>query len=182
MKQYVPSRLLCALALAALTTYGSKAMAADADPIAAAWLGNEIAIVASEQSDHVPQGGRLTLIYDSADDVYRLCTRPVPSQRAAWRGDWQVPCAVALTLTKGTRYCTRKEVDAGNAEVLAACHRLRSREVVMHPSPNANGGELHDVMVFLIEPVPPKRKGGIAILLDSPARVTHAGHIHGDPP
>lgn len=160
----------------------SIARAGDADPVAAAWLGNEIVIVASEQGDHVPQGGRLTLIYDSSDDVYRACTRPVPAQRAAWRGDWQVPCSVTLTLTKGTRYCTLAEVKAGNAEVLSTCHRLRSREVVMHPSTVAGGAELHDMMVFLLEPVPPKRKGGIAILLDSPARVTHAGAIHGDPP
>jgi hypothetical protein len=172
---------LSALAAVAMLTGGSDALAADVDPVAAPWLGNEIVIIASEQNDHVPQGGRLTLIYDSTDDVYRLCTRPVATQRAAWRGDWQIPCAVTLTLTKGSRYCTRSEVKAGNADALASCHRLRSREVVMHPSATANGGELHDVIVFLIEPIAPKRKGGIAILLDSPARVTHSGHIHGDP-
>jgi hypothetical protein len=181
MKYARHSMVLGAIAAVALTIGGSKAYAADADPVAAPWLGNEIVITASEQNDHVPQGGRLTLIYDSTDDVYRLCTRPVANQRAAWRGDWQVPCAVTLTLTKGSRYCTRSDVKAGNADALASCHRLRSREVVMHPSAIANGGELHDMIVFLIEPIAPKRKGGISILLDSPARVTHNGHIHGDP-
>jgi hypothetical protein len=181
MKYAKRSMLFGTLAAVMLTTAGTSAYAADADPVAVPWLGNEIVITASEQNDHVPQGGRLTLIYDASDGVYRLCTRPVATQRAAWRGDWQIPCAVTLNFTKGARYCTRTEVSAGNAEVLATCHRLRSREVVMHPSATANGGELHDMIVFLIEPSASKRKGGISILLDSPARVTHNGHIHGDP-
>ncbi len=171
-------RLLVAAATVALAP---AAFAAEPDAAVANWLGNEIKIVASEQEDHVPLGGRITLVYDSTDDVYRACARQTPTQSSKWRGDWASPCAVALQLTKGTRYCTLADIKAGNAEVLSSCHRLRSQEVVMHPTADLKGDELHDLIVFLLEPVPPKKKGGIAILLDSPARVTHNGIIHGDP-
>ena len=36
-------------------------------------------------------------------------------------------------VTRGQRYCTLEDVKAGNAEVLAACHRLRSQDVAMSP-------------------------------------------------
>jgi hypothetical protein len=157
------------------------AFAAEPDSAVAGWLGNEIKIVASEQDDHIPLGGRVTLVYDSTDNVYRACARQTATQRSKWRGDWATPCAVTLLLAKGTRYCTLADIKAGNAEVLSTCHRLRSQEVVMHPTADGRGDELHDMIVFLLAPVAPKTKGGIAILLDSPSRVTHNGYIHGDP-
>jgi hypothetical protein len=171
---------LAAVALL-LTGLAPAAFAGEADSVTAGWLGNEIRIVESEQDDHVPLGGKVTLVYDSTDDVYRACARQTTTQRNKWRGDWASPCAVALQLTKGTRYCTLVDVKTGNAETLSTCHRLRSRDVVMHPTADSQGDELHDLVVFLLAPVAPKTKGGIAILLDSPARVTHAGIIHGDP-
>lgn len=164
-----------------LAALAPVSFASEGDPVTAGWLGNELKILTSEQDDHVPVGGRITLIYDSTDDVYRACARQTASQRSKWRGDWASPCSIALQLTKGTRYCTLADVKAGNAEVLASCHRLRSREVVMHPTADLLGDELHDLIVFLLQPVAPQTKGGIAILLDSPARVTHDGVIHGGP-
>jgi hypothetical protein len=170
----------CAVTLV-LAGSAATAIAGDPDSVTAGWLGAEMKILASEQDDHVPNGGKVTLVYDSSDDIYRACARQTTTQQNKWRGDWASPCAVTLQLTKGARYCTLADVKAGNAEVLASCHRLRSRDVVMHPTADARGDELHDVIVFLLEPVAPSTKGGIAILLDSPARVTHNGIIHGGP-
>ena len=82
---------------------------------------------------------------------------------------------VALTFTQGTRYCTFDDVKAGNAEVLASCHRLRSRDFAMRPSKVKGAVELNDMIAFLV-----KGDGGkpvMSILVDSPARVTESGVI-----
>lgn len=165
----------------ALVFVSAVASAKDADAVTTSWLGNEITIDSSEQEGHVPTGGKLTLIYDSTDDVYRACTRTSSQQKSAWQEDWRVPCGVALNLVKGTRYCSLSDVKTGDAEKLSSCHRLRSRDVAMHAAAVEGGLELHDVIVFLLKPERDGSKGGIAMLLDSPARVTHNGIIHGVP-
>lgn len=170
------------IAIAAAAAVSLPASATEPSAATTAWLGKEIVIKASEQRDHVPLGGRLTLIYDASDGVYRVCARPVATQRAPWRGDWKTPCGVTLNYTAGKRYCSLSDVKTGNADVLSSCHRLRSREVAMHPSADSKGVELHDMIVYLLEPSGTGAKGEIAILLDSPARVTHDGVIHGGPP
>jgi hypothetical protein len=123
-------------------------------------------------------GGKLTFIYDSDDDVVRICTRTAPGQRGPWRMDLAGGCNVALLFTQGTRYCTLEDVKAGDGEVLSQCHRLRSRDVALKPA-KARGAaiELQDMIVFL---VPADRgKHGIAILVDSPSRVTDNGSATG---
>jgi len=88
-----------------------------------------------------------------------------------------VPCNVTLTFTRGTRYCTLEDVRTGNAEVLSACHRLRSREVALKPSGPQGAVELHDLLVFLVEGESGKHV--ISILVDTPARVTGEGSTVG---
>lgn len=171
--------LSTALLFAGLGMVAQPAYAGSADTEAAAWLGSEATISSSEQTDHVPMGGKLTLIYDSEDDVYRACARSSSNQRGSWKADWAAPCGVTLNFVRGTRYCTLSDVKAGNAEVLSGCHRLRSREVAMHASTVKGGMELHDMIVFLIQPSSNASKAELAILLDSPSRVTHNGIIHG---
>ncbi|HPF27633.1 MAG TPA: hypothetical protein P5528_13155 [Steroidobacteraceae bacterium] len=177
------TKLYWALSAAALLAVSgmvsSPAYAGSADAEAAAWLGSEATIDSSEQTDHVPMGGKLTLIYDSEDDVYRACARSSSNQRGSWKADWAAPCGVTLNFVRGSRYCTLSDVKAGNAEVLSDCHRLRSREVAMHASTVKGGMELHDMIVFLIQPSSKSSKAELAILLDSPSRVTHNGIIHG---
>jgi hypothetical protein len=169
---------LCLVATA-LTT--GAATAADPNPAVAPWLGKEITITSSSLSDHVPAGAKLTLVYDAEDDVVRVCTRSIPTKRAVWRMDFAVPCLVALNVVPGERYCSADDVNTGDAEILATCHRLRSHDVALHPAATKGAVELHDVIVFLLQPVPGQGHS-IAILLDSPSRVTHAGHIIGDSP
>ena len=139
------------------------------DNALAGWIGREITIQTSAIDDQIPVGGKLTFVYDSSDDVVRVCTRQVPTQRKPWRSDFAIPCSVTLTFTRGTRYCTIEDVKAGNAEVLSSCHRLRSREVALQPS-NTNGVELHDFLVFLVQGE--NSKHVISILVDTPSRVT----------
>lgn len=150
------------------------AMAAAPDAALAPWLGTEFTISNSAQNDHLPLGGKLTLVYDREENVVRVCTRSVAAQRAVWRMDFAVPCNVALVFTRGQRYCTAEDVKAGNAEVLATCHRLRSHDVAMHPAAVRGAVELHDMIVFLL---PPDDSGArkAFVLLDSPSRVTHNG-------
>ena len=140
------------------------------------WLGREMTIESSTIENEIPVGGKLTFIYDSADDVVRVCTRQVAVQRKPWRSDLAVPCGVTLRFTRGTRYCTLEDVKAGNAEVLSSCHRLRSREVALSPS-TARGLELNDMIVFLVQG--DNDKHVISILVDSPARVTGSGMATG---
>jgi hypothetical protein len=182
----MPSRKRIATSAAALACIYSlttiPSVAAEPSPRLTAWLGAEIVVRSSGLDDHIPLGGKMTFIFDSADNVVRVCTRPGVSQRTPWRSDWTAPCGVALTFVAGSRYCTLTEVKAGNADVLATCHRLRSREIAMHASTAAAGAaELHDLMVFLLEPTATGKRG-VAMLIDSPSRVTHNGVAHGDPP
>jgi hypothetical protein len=166
------------VALAAGLSLGALlAMAGEIASTYAAWLGREITITSSPINDQIPVGGKLTFIYDPEDDVVRICTRTAPGQRGPWRMDLASGCNVALLFTKGTRYCTLEDVKAGDGEVLSQCHRLRSREVALKPSAARDEVELKDMIVFLL---PGERsKNSIAILVDSPSRVTGSGVIVG---
>jgi hypothetical protein len=165
-------------AMAATLLLGAlAAYAADPDPALAGWIGREITITSSSFNDHVPRGGKLTFVLDAEDNVVRICTRNVTGQQGAWRMDLVPGCNVALTFTRGTRYCTVEDVMAGNAEVLSTCHRLRSHDVAMHPAAAKGALELHDVIVFLVEGAGGKH--AISILVDSPSRVTAGGFAGG---
>jgi hypothetical protein len=164
--------LLGALLLGATIAYAAEPDAALSD-----WLGREITIDTTTLNDHIPLGGKLTFVSDAEEGVVRICTRNVLSARASWRMDLAPGCNVALTFTRGTRYCTVEDVRAGNAEVLSSCHRLRSQNVAMHPAAQKGAVELHDVMIFLIEASNGRK--AIQILIDSPARVTHGGNAGG---
>jgi hypothetical protein len=154
------------------------AMAADADTTYAPWLGREITITSSPINDQIPVGGKLTFIYDSTDEVVRICTRTAPGQKGPWRMDLAAGCNVALNFTRGTRFCTLEDVKAGDGEVLSSCHRLRTREVALKPSPTQDMVELKDMIVFLL-PGTTRGKNSIAILVDSPSRVTGDGVVVG---
>jgi hypothetical protein len=165
---------------AALLSGATLVGAANAiDTALAGWIGREIVINSSTIGDDFPVGGRLTFIYDSSDQVVRVCTRQSPTQRKPWRSDLAVPCGVTLTFTRGLRYCTVEEVKAGDGEVLSACHRMRSKEIALQPE-TAQGVELHDLIVFLVQGQ--SGKHSIAILVDSPSRVTAGGVVIGDEP
>ena len=165
------------LALLASMTLSAMAMAGDASQVYTPWLGREITITTSPMNDQFPVGGKLTFIYDSGDDVVRVCTRTAPGQRGPWRMDLAGGCNVGLLFTQGTRYCTLEDVKAGDGEVLSQCHRLRSREVALKPSTTRGTVELKDLLVFLLAGDGPKRS--IAILVDTPSRVTGDGIIIG---
>jgi hypothetical protein len=156
---------------------GFNAVAAEPDAALAGWLGREITISSSTFNDHIPVGGKLTFVLDNEENIVRICTRNVTG-RSQWRMDMAPGCNVALTFTKGTRYCTAEDVRAGNAEVLSSCHRLRSRDVAMHPAAQKGALELHDVIVFLVEGTGGKHV--ISILIDSPSRVTTGGAAIGN--
>jgi hypothetical protein len=165
-------------ALAALLLVGAAlpALAEDsaADQAIADWMGKELVIRSSSFDDHIPVGGKLTFVFDGEDQVVRVCARTVTRQNRPWRMDFAAPCGVTLNYTAGTRYCTVEDVKAGNAEVLSSCHRLRSHDVAMHPAATVKGAvELHDMIVFLVRDVGGKL--GIAVLVDSPSRVTAGG-------
>jgi len=147
------------------------------DNALAGWLGREITIKSSTIGDDIPVGGKLTFVYDATEQVVRVCTRQAAAQRKPWRSDLAVPCSVTLTFTPGTRYCTVEDVKAGDGEVLSACHRLRSKEIALQPD-TADGVELHDLIVFLVQGA--NGKPSIAILVDSPSRVTTGGIAVGD--
>jgi hypothetical protein len=167
-------------AVAAAMLLGTvAASAAEPDSAIAPWLGKEITIQSSSTADLMPVGGKLTLVFDSEDNAVRVCTRQSASQHGPWRMDMVPGCNVALVLTRGQRYCTIEDVKAGNAEVLSACHRLRSHDIALRPSKVKGNIELHDVIVFLVD----RGQGNglaIAILVDSPSRVTDGGVIVGD--
>lgn len=167
------------MAVAAGLMLGSLlAVGAELDTTYLPWLGKEITITSSPINDQIPVGGKLTFIYDSDDDVVRICTRTAPGQRGPWRMDMAGGCNVALNFTRGLRFCTLEDVKAGDGEVLSACHRLRSREVALQQSPSTNSIELKDMIVFLV-PGATRGKYTIAILVDSPSRVTGSGLIVG---
>jgi hypothetical protein len=151
------------------------AQEASADSALNAWLGKEYTVMSSTLNDHMPTGGKLTFIFDGADNVVRICTRNVSGQRSAWQMDFSNPCSVTMTFTRGLRYCTVDDVKAGNAEVLSQCHRLRSRDVAMRPSRVRGAVELNDMIAFPVQME--NEKVGMAILVDSPARVTDGGVV-----
>jgi hypothetical protein len=162
------------LALAAgLMLSATMAMSEGVDSSLAGWLGREITIDSSTFNDHIPVGGKLTFVYDASDDIVRVCTRSVAGQRGPWRMDLAGGCNVTLTFTRGDRYCTLADVKAGNGEVLSGCHRLRSRDVALRPSATKGAIELQDMIVFLVPGEGAKH--AIAILVDSPSRVTQGG-------
>jgi hypothetical protein len=161
-----------AVGAALLLGAGIVVAAGGVDDALAGWLGREITIESSSIDDQIPVGGKLTFIYDSSDDVVRVCTRQVTTQRRPWRSDFASPCSVTLVFSRGTRYCTLEDVKAGNGEVLSQCHRMRSREVALTQA-TSSGLELHDVIVFLHQA--PNNKHVISILVDTPARVTGGG-------
>jgi hypothetical protein len=167
-----------ALALAAgLLMCAGTASAQEVDPAFAPFLGREITIGSSSFNDQIPVGGKLTFIYDSGDDVVRICTRTAPTQRSPWRMDLAAGCNVALNFTRGTRYCTLEDIKAGDGEVLSSCHRLRSKEVALKPSKLRGAVELKDMIVFLLSAE--RGQNSIAILIDSPSRVTEDGSAVG---
>jgi hypothetical protein len=163
---------------AALLSGTIAAGAAEPDVSIQRWLGKEITIESSSVNDLMPVGGKLSFIFDAEDNTIRVCTRQSAAQRGPWRMDMVPGCNVALVLTRGQRYCTVEDVKAGNAEVLSGCHRLRSHDVALRPSKVRGNVELHDVIVFPVDNGKPD-DFSIAILIDSPSRVTDGGIVVG---
>ena len=124
-------RSLTRVCLAATALASVSAFAGAPDPAIAPWLGKEITITSSTLGDHVPAGAKLTFVYDGEDDVVRVCTRSVPNKRAVWKMDLAVPCAVALNVVRGERYCSDDEDDRAKlVDLLAdAMHWCRLRGV-----------------------------------------------------
>ena len=145
------------------------------DSILDGWLGKEFTVESSTLTDHMPIGGKLTFIFDSTDNVVRICTRSVSTQRGSWRMDFANPCGVTMAFTRGDRFCTLEDVKSGNAEILSACHRLRSRDVAMRPAAVKGTIELNDMIAFLVQGTDGHKY--MSILVDSPARVTGDGTI-----
>ena len=163
--------------MAAILGFGaSVAMAQENAPdnTLAAWLGKEFTVASSTLNDHMPTGGKLTFVFDSEDNVVRVCTRNTSKQRGPWSMDFATPCGVTMLFTRGTRFCTVDDVKTGNAEVLSSCHRLRSRDIAMRQSKVKGAVELNDMIAFLIQE---NGKPVMSILVDSPARVTDNGII-----
>lgn len=155
---------------AALLIGSSPGFAADgADATLAGWLGHEVTIKATPLSEDFPAGGKLTLTYDDDGKVVRMCTRQGEGQQQPWRAELAVPCGVALTFKKGTRYCTVEDLKTDDAETLASCHRLRSEEITLKPG-NSQTAEVHDLLVFPVKA--DSGKPALAIVVDSPSRVT----------
>ncbi len=161
----------------ALLLGATLAVAGDAvpDDKLTGWLGKEFTVESSNLDDHMPTGGKLTFVFDSEDNVVRICTRNSSRQRNPWSADFASPCGVTLVFTLGTRYCTFDDVKAGNAEVLSSCHRLRSRDIAMRPAKVKGTVELNDMIAFLVQDA--NGKHAMSILVDSPARVTGNGNI-----
>ena len=134
----------------------------------------EFTVESSTLNDHMPMGGKLTFVFDADDKVVHVCTRKASEQGEPWRMDFATPCGVTMSFTRGTRYCTFDDVKTGNAEVLASCHRLRTRDVAMRPSKAKGAVELNDMIAFLVQLE--NGKPAMSILVDSPARVTDDGH------
>jgi hypothetical protein len=158
-------------ASAGLAMCAAMVFASDIDSAFSQWLGREITIDTATTSEQMPAGGKMTLVYDGKDDVVRLCTRTAPDQKQPWQQDLAAGCNVALTFTEGKRYCTVEDVKAGDGEVLSSCHRLRSSDVALSSSGAKDGVEHGDVIVFLLSPE--RGENAVAVLIDSPARVTN---------
>jgi len=159
--------------MAAALLLGS-ALAAAQEPspenVLAEWLGKEFTVESSSLNTHVPVGGKLTFVLDSEANLVRVCTRNADKQNEPWRMDFATPCGVAMTFTRGTRYCTADDVKTGDAEALASCHRLRSHDVALRPSTVKGAVELNDLVAFLVQGDDGKKS--MTILVDSPARMT----------
>jgi hypothetical protein len=160
---------------AALLLGAAAAAAAEPDPSVAGLLGKEITVESASGNDLMPVGGKLTFTFDSETNVVRICTRASANQKTPWVMDLAPGCKVELTLTRGERFCTIEDVKAGNAEVLASCHRLRSRDVALRPAKVKGTVELLDVIVFPVVTGPGKPSA--AILFDSPSRLTTGGSV-----
>jgi hypothetical protein len=160
-----------AVAMAAgLVAVGASMAAEPVDNSLSEYLGREITLDPAAESKQLPAGGKLTLVHDAKEDVVRVCTRTSPDQKSAWTHDLAKSCNVKLTFKRGERYCTVEDVKAGNGEVLSSCHRLRSSEVATSAAGKKDSAELADMIVFLLSP--DKGEKSVAILIDSPARVT----------
>jgi len=172
-------KLGISLLTAALVLGAAASLAGDAtaDESLSGWLGREFTIETSTLNDHIPVGGKMTFVFDADDNVVRVCTRTSAAQKGPWRMDFAIPCNVTLTFTRGARYCTVEDVKAGNAEVLSACHRLRSHDIAMRPAKVKGAVELNDMIAFLVEGESGKHV--ISILVDSPSRVTEGGIVVG---
>src|SRR5688572_29244284 len=94
--------LAAALLLMGATFAGAQE--AEADIVLSGWLGGEFTVQSSTLDDHMPTGGKLTFIFDSTDNVVRICTRSVPAQKGPWRMDFASPCGVTMAFTRGTRF------------------------------------------------------------------------------
>jgi hypothetical protein len=161
------------VAVLALLLGSSFAVAGDGvDNALSGWLDKEMEITNTTIKDEIPVGGKFTLVYDSSKDEVQLCTKQDAEQQKLWHSDLAKPCGVTLTFTRGTHYCSDADVKTGNSEILASCHRLRSREVAMS-KPSDNGVERSDMIVFLVESNNGKKD--VTILVDSPSRVTAGG-------
>src|SRR5436190_14369196 len=123
----------------------AAAQEASPDDVLAGWLGREFTVESSTLNDHVPKGGKLTFVFDADANVVHVCTRNSGAQSEPWHMDFATPCGVTMSFTRGTRYCTFDDVKTGNAEVLASCHRLRTRDVAMRPSKAKGAAELNDM-------------------------------------
>lgn len=165
------------LAAALLLMGATYALAQEAAPDKAldGWLGREFTVQSSTINDRIPVGGKLTFIFDREENLVRVCTRTVSTQRGAWRMDFASPCGVTMTFTRGTRFCTFEDVKSGNAEVLSSCHRLRSRDIAMRPAAVKGTIELNDMIAFLVQDT--DGKPAMSVLVDSPARVTDDGSV-----
>jgi hypothetical protein len=145
------------------------------DNVLAGWLGKEFTVQSSTLKAPVPIGGKLTFVFDSGANVVHVCTRNSESQSEPWRMDFATPCGVTMTFTRGTHYCTAEDVKTGDAEMLASCHRLRTRDVAVRPSKTKGAVELNDMVAFLVQDDDGKQS--MTILVDSPARVTGEGGV-----
>jgi hypothetical protein len=165
------------LAAALLLMGATVALAEDSQPdnLLEGWLGKEFTVESATLAEHMPVGGKLTFVFDGSDNVVRICTRTAEKQHGPWRADFANSCAVTMTFTRGSRFCSIDDVKTGNAETLAACHRLRSRDVAMR-TPRVKGTvELNDLVAFLVQGADGHKY--MSILVDSPSRVTDEGVI-----
>ncbi|HTU64672.1 MAG TPA: hypothetical protein VMF52_01875 [Steroidobacteraceae bacterium] len=173
MKRFGMRGLAAALLFMGATV--ASAQEPTTDSLIKEWLGKEFTVESSTVNDRMPQGGKLTFVFDTEDDVVRICTRSVDAQKGKWSADFANSCAVKMTFTRGTRFCSFEDVKTGNAEVLSQCHRLRSRDVAMRPAKVKGTVELNDMMAFLIEGADGMHY--MSILVDSPSRVTEDGSV-----
>lgn len=154
--------------VAGLLASGALVAGDSVDPALSAYLDKQITIDTPANA-RLPQGGKLKLVYDASEQAVRVCTQTAPDQKGAWSEDLAAGCKVTLNFTRGERYCSLADVKAGDGEVLASCHRLRGSDVATRSS-EQGAAELGDLIVFLLAP-----EGGqsaVAILIDSPSRVT----------